>query len=297
MDGLTGVRRRLASLSKGWWVAVQSALTLAAVLLTTVFVTLLVGDDVSDRNRVLLGAAALVVVVIHAWITATMDTVRDERFPLHPSLVLNMIRASSKAMSQDNKRHAAAEAPQAALSAHALEGIELYLKAIDDTVAKEWSGGRFGDDAPPEAVLMTRARDGYVTAAAWGGVRPRSLAERIANPKFYETTEAAKLYRKYDDSGTRAPVWIVSDAAKEPTYDHLGRDSAIRTKSTVLLPLYDLDSRLHGFVAITARLRANAFRAGDEGFWKEIWQLWEPSIMRHVLALERLALADDWKIR
>lgn len=297
MNGLTGFRRRLATLSKRWWVFVQSVLALVAVLLTTVFVTLLVGDKTSNLTRVLLGSAAVFVVGAHAWITATMDAVRDERFPLHPGLVLNMIRASSNSMSQDNKRPLLAGAPQALRAEHAIAGIELYLKAIDDTVAKEWSGGRFGDEARAEAVLMTRADDGFVTAAAWGGVRPRSLVERKANPHIYEGTEAAKLYKKYDDVGIRAPVWIVPDALKEPGYDHLGRDNAVRTKSTVLLPLYDLDSRLHGFVAITARQRANVFDAGDEGFWKEIWQLWEPSIIRHLLLLESLTLADDWKIR
>ena len=297
MDGLTGIRRRLATLSKRWWVFWQSVLTLVAVLLTTVFVTLLVADHISIRRRVLLGAGALFVVVAHAWITATMDAVRDERFSLHPSLVLNMIRASSKARLQDIQRHVAGGATHTARASHAIAGIEIYLKAMEDCVAKEWSGDRFGDDARPEAVLMTRAADEYVTAAAWGGVRPRSLAARNSNPQIYESTEAAKLYRVYDDTGTRAPVWIVPDAVKEPTYDHLGRDNAMRTKSTVLLPLYDLESHLHGFVAITARLRANAFRAGDEGFWKEIWQLWEPSIMRHVLVLERLNLPGDWKLR
>ncbi len=100
MNGLNGFRRRLATLSKRWWVFVQSALALVAVLLTTVFVTLLVGDKTSNLTRVLLGAAAVFVVGAHAWITATMDAVRDERFPLHPGLVLNMIRASSNSMSR-----------------------------------------------------------------------------------------------------------------------------------------------------------------------------------------------------
>lgn len=297
MGWLNSAQRRLATLSKRWWVFWQSALNLIALLITTWLVTWLIADDIGARTRILLGAGSVVVIAIHAWFTASIDTVRDERFPLHPSLVLNMIRASSKAVTQDNQRPLAAGATPDTRASHAIAGIELYLKAIEETVKKEWSGGRFGDDALAEAVLMTRAQDGYVTAAAWGGVRPRSLDGRRANQRVYENTEAAKLYRKYDDVHTRAPVWIVPDAMHEASYDHLGRDAALRTKSTVLLPLYDSNSRLHGFVAITSRLRENAFRAGDEGFWKEIWQLWEPSIMRHVLALDALVLADDWKIR
>lgn len=288
--------RRLATLSKPWWVFCQSALSLLAVLVTTVLVTLLIAARTSV-GRVLLGAVALIVVGIHAWITATVDLARDERFPLHPSLVLNMIRASSKAVSQDSQRPLAAGASSSVRTSHAIAGIELYLKAIEDTVAKGWSEGQFGDDARVEAVLMTRACDGYVTAAAWGHVRPRSLNGRKANAQIYEGTEAAKLYQRFDDAHARAPVWILSDTLNDSSYDHLQRESAMRTKSTVLLPLYDLSSRLHGFVAITQRGRGQAFRSGDEGFWKEVWQLWEPSIMRHVLALDALNLTEDWRIR
>ena len=92
-------------------------------------------------------------------------------------------------------------------------------------------------------------------------------------------------------------MWIIADVSKDPTYDHFGRDPALRTNSTALLPLYDSDSHLHGFVAITARQRVNLFRDEDRGFWEEVWRMWEPNLLRHVLTLEGLHLPRDWTSR
>ena len=294
---LMTLRLKVAELERGTWVALQAVLTLVAVLLTTVFVTVFVEAE-TRGGRALLALGALTVIVLHGYLTAVMNTAREARFPRHPQMVLSMTRAVVEAMATENRRIASNVAQSAdAIALVAIGQIELYLAAIERAISQAWSQQQFGEATQLEVVLMTKARDGHVTVAAWASNRPRSLELRSADPSFYGNTEAAKLYRAHDDQGRRAPVWIIPDVSKDPTYDHFGRDPSIRTNSTALLPLYDSESRLHGFVAITARRRVNLFREEDRGFWEEVWRLWEPNLLRHVLTLEGLGLQNDWTLR
>jgi hypothetical protein len=134
---------------------------------------------------------------------------------------------------------------------------------------------------------MKRARDGEVTVACWANRRPMSLQRRIANPKFYENTEAAKLYREYVDRRVRAPIHLIPDISKYPNYDHLGREATLRTNSTALFPIYDRDANFYGFVAVTARNRVNMFKDSDRDFWTDTWKMWEPHLVRHIASYER----------
>jgi hypothetical protein len=178
----------------------------------------------------------------------------------------------------------------------ALMGIKLYLRALEDVLSHSWSEERFGATTELEAVIMNKAQDGYVTVGAWAHNRPRSLNLRAQNPAFYDKTEAAKLYRKFDDVGVRAPIHIIPDISRSPNYDHFGRDPSIRTNSTALFPIYDRQSRLHGFVAVTARNRVGLFDDRDRAFWKEVWSLWEPHFVRNVVAFESTGQALDEQV-
>ncbi len=168
----------------------------------------------------------------------------------------------------------------------AVANIKLYLRALEDVLSHAWSEQRFGSATELEVVLMNKADDGHVTVGAWAHKRPRSLDQRDGNVAFYDRTEAAGLYRKYDDAGLRAPIHIIADVSKHRDYDHFGRDPRIRTNSTVLFPIYDTNSQLFGFIAITARNRADLFEDPDREFWTEVWNLWEQHFVRNIRLYE-----------
>jgi hypothetical protein len=269
--------------STATWTVRFAAANLLAVFLTTVMVTKLVDSDTWSSQAIYLGLA-VVVAGLSAYLLALTTSIRESRFPQYPEVVLEMLREISTAMRLENSRPVAMSAE--GVRASAIADLKLYLRALEDVLADAWSQKRFGDRTDIEVVLMNRASDGYVTVAAWANNRPLSLDRRVDVPTFYDKTEAAILYRNYGDVGTRAPIHILPDISKHPGYDHFGRDPRLRTNSSALFPLYDTESKLHGFVAVTARRRTNLFREEDRQFWTEVWALWEPHILRQVLRYE-----------
>ena len=276
--------RRLAEApsTRGWAIRFAVA-NLLAVFLTTVLVTLFI-DSTTLLSRVLLLAGAIAVAFVGASLLAVATSVREARFPKHPDIVLAMTRELSHAMRQEGSRQAVFS--REGVKRAAIEDLKTYLRALEDVLSDAWSKRRFGEQTNVEVVVMNRGGGGFVTVAAWATNRPLSLEKRDANPAFYEQTEAAVLYRTYGDCGTRAPIHIIPDVSKHAGYDHFGRDPRIRTNSTALFPIYDTDSRLHGFVAITARQRTDLFREEDRKFWTEAWDLWEPHLLRQILRFE-----------
>jgi len=267
------------------WLAFQAVQNLVNVVLTTVFVTLALSAK-SGLNQFVFWALSIIAVILLVVLAGLSSKLREAIFPENPRMVLSMIRAVADAMIDDNKH------PQPTIKPESTAGIQericIYLRAFRNVIAQSWSIDRYGETTNMDVVIMTRAEDGFVTIGAWAGVKPVSLSSRIKNPQYYENTEAAKLYRQYIDNGTRAPILIIPNVSECHGYDHFGRDSLIRTKSTMLLPLYDSTSFLHGFVAVTTSKRENIFREEDRGFWQETWRLWEPQLVRHLLVLKKL---------
>lgn len=269
------------------WAAASALANLLAITLTTVVVTLLVADP-DTTHRVLYGLLGVAMIGLTAWLTAVATRVREAQFPKHPSVVLDMLRALSAAGRRENElRRELQNQPSASKRrATALLSLKTYLAALEGVLSDAWSRDVFGAATPVEVVLMKRAADGEVTVACWATSRPTSLDQRRTKPAFYTDTEAAKLYRKYVDKSVRSPILLIPDISKYESYDHFGRDPRLRTNSTALFPLYDMNSACHGFVAATARNQAGMFREDDREFWNEAWRLWETDLLRCIVDYE-----------
>jgi len=269
--------------SSGAWAFRFGAANVLTVFATTAVVTWMLEVE-PWWQRVLLFVVALTLCLLSAALLASASSIRESRFPRYPEIILAMTRriSSTQRLEQGNTVVSGVQRVRTA----AVGDLKLYLCALEDLLAGAWSQERFGGRSSLEVVVMNRAVDGFVTVAAWANTRPLSLPMRASVPSFYENTEAAKLYRKYDDVGVRAPVHLIADVSLHSGYDHFGRDPRLRTNSTALFPIYDSQSRLHGFVAVTARERAGLFEEADRDFWTEAWSLWEPHLLRQILRYE-----------
>ncbi|WLS44756.1 hypothetical protein Q3V37_25740 [Micromonospora profundi] len=280
-------RRFVAEASLGRWIFTTAVANLFAALITAILVEVLV-DEKNWWHRI--GYLLICVILIggSAALTGIGTKIRDTRFPVNASIILSMIRAISATARRENELRSSlrenstdAERRRVLLSA-----LKMYMSELEEVISNGWSTHRFGETTPVEVVLMKRASDGGVTVACWATTRPTSLDQRTIRRDFYDGTEAAKLYRRFVDKGTRSPLHLIEDISTYSEYDHFGRDPSLRSNSTALLPVYDSHSRCHGFVAITARNRAGMFREEDREFWIELWQLWEAHIVRCIVEFE-----------
>jgi hypothetical protein len=290
------MRRLLLAPSARGWAGITAGANVLSVFVTAVLVRLLLGTG-SLLTQAAYVVAILLIIAINAVLTAKATSIREDRFPDHPEVVLAMIREVSSAVAEENAlMDGTAPTSQKAIKSRAVQSLKIYLRSLEDVLAQAWSEQRFGGTTDVEVVLMNKAVDGFVTVGAWARKRPRSLDTRKVNPRFYDKTEAAVLYRKYDDAALRAPIHIVPDVSKHPDYDHFGRDPRIRTNSTILFPLYDRKSNLLGFVAVTARNRVGMFDESDRQFWNEVWELWEPHLVRSILFFQSTGSPIDEQV-
>jgi hypothetical protein len=284
----TRVTKLVTDLSRPQWIAITTLVNLAsgvgvAVLLRCLWNT----GTVSSRIGYLVVIAVLLGVAAAA--TGGLSSVREAQFPIHPEVVLAMIRSVDHALVNENALFAKqpSEADLSTRRDTSLQAVKLYLSQFQSVLAEQWSTLRFGEISNVEVVLMKRASDDEVTVACWASRKPMSLQRRIDNPQFYENTEAAKLYREYIDRRLRAPIHLIPDISNYPNYDHLGRDDSLRTNSTALFPIYDIDTNFYGFVAVTARNRVGMFKTSDHEFWSATWKMWEPHLVRHISSYEK----------
>lgn len=284
----TRLSKLATDLTKPQWIAVTTLVNLAsgvgvAVLLRCLWNT----GNVPSR----VGYILVIVVMLGAAATVTggLSSVREAQFPVHPEVVLAMIRSVDSALVSENAL-LAKQPPVPDRQTRrdlSLQAVKLYLSQFQTVLAEQWSTLRFGETSNVEVVLMKRASDGEVTVACWATRKPMSLQRRMDNPKFYEDTEAARLYREFIDRRLRAPIHLIPDISKYPNYDHLGRDDTLRTNSTALFPIYDIDANFYGFVAVTARNRVGMFNTSDHDFWSATWKMWEPHLVRHISSYEK----------
>jgi hypothetical protein len=281
------MRRFATEASLGRWIFATATANLLAVLLTTIFVSILLADH-KWMHRLGYSLAAAALLGSSAALTAVGTRIRETRFPKHATVVLSMMRAISSTARRENELRASLTNDPDGIERRRmpLSALKMYMTEMEEVISDSWSTHRFGETTPVEVVLMKKAADGEITVASWATTRPTSLDQRKLRPDFYNGTEAAKLYRRFVERGTRSPILLISDISTYKDYDHFGRDPSLRSNSTALFPIYDSHSKCHGFIAVTARNRAGLFREEDRGFWIDAWRLWEPHIVRCIVDFE-----------
>lgn len=144
---------------------------------------------------------------------------------------------------------------------------------------------------------MTKSfKDDCVTVGRWAIRKPHSLSDRGTNPRLYEETEAARLYRM-DAAGTRVSLKIIPDTeAPESGYYFVSDNEQGRIRSTVLKPIYSAESALLGFVVAHAN-RKDVFVENDADFWDELLEPIAVDIsvhVRRIVAAAENGVASPW---
>lgn len=159
---------------------------------------------------------------------------------------------------------------------------KLMMKACEDLYevleAEYGNSGSVSDHIAFEVTFMTHSLvDGEITVAAWAnrdGRAPKSLSKRQAEPKIYEGTETDQLFK--DPNRTSRFISSTEGTA----YRELYPSQKMRIKSSVVWPVLDQESGLHGTLVAHCD-EVGFFDGKHEKLWRETL---EPYTKRLALA-------------
>lgn len=128
-----------------------------------------------------------------------------------------------------------------------------------------------------EVTFMCRSyRDGEITIPASANRArraPRSMSDRIANPKLYERTVTAQIYK-----ASHPRTWIVADtSAAHDAYAELYEGQKERIKSCIVHPVFSPGNVLLGTLVVHCN-RADFFTEGHRKFWIELLEVFSRAI-------------------
>jgi hypothetical protein len=160
----------------------------------------------------------------------------------------------------------------------------LVQSAYDALTAQYGQAERMDERIDFEVTFMTKSYDdGEITIPAWAnrdGRKPTSMQQRTNNPRIYDTTVTADIYRA-EQPGMR----IVEDTADpQAQYQELYPRQKQRIKSSVIYPVLSSDYELLGTLVLHCD-RPGFFAEGDHKFWREFCEIFAKPI-----ALERQLL-------
>lgn len=163
--------------------------------------------------------------------------------------------------------------------ASALAG--LVRAAFDTLVSHYGQSDRIDEKIHFEVTFMTRSyRDDEITIAAWAnneGRKPPSMQVRASNPKAYENTVTAEVYRT-----PQPDMRIVEDTSTG--YAELYPRQKNRIKSSVVCPVLSADFDLLGTLVLHCD-RSQFFTEAERKFWRMFCEIFVKRI-----ALEKLLL-------
>ena len=160
--------------------------------------------------------------------------------------------------------------------------LKLMMKACEDlyeTLEAEYGNSiSVSEHIAFEVTFMTHSlKDQEITVAAWAnrdGRAPKSLARRENEPKIYEGTETDLLFK----DSNRTPRFVSS--TEGVSYLEIYPRQKTRIKSSVVWPVLDQDSGLHGTLVAHCD-KVGFFDAKAEKLWRETL---EPYTKRLALA-------------
>jgi GAF domain-containing protein len=167
-----------------------------------------------------------------------------------------------------------------------LNAIQKIVEACYNTLEAHYGESQLpGDRISFEATVMTRdPADQEVTVIAWAnreGRQPDSLRARVANPKVYERSVTADIYRSADTE--RPCARIVENTSSEP-YTELYPGQKDRIRSSIVYPVISTASVLLGTLVVHCD-EPVFFSNSDSKYWFEFLQTFAGRI-----ALEKLRL-------
>jgi GAF domain-containing protein len=168
-----------------------------------------------------------------------------------------------------------------------LDAVRVLVKSLYEVMSSAYSGEWVDEKINFEVTFMTRSYlDQGITIAAWAnsdGQSPRSLLARRSNPKLYDSTVTAELYR--DEEIGRASPRIIEDTA-DPVYRYQAvyPNQKERIKSSIIWPILSDETRLLGTLVVHCD-KPNFFLQKDERYWSQIL-----SVFARRIALEKLRL-------
>ena len=168
------------------------------------------------------------------------------------------------------------------------ESIRLLVNGVYNTLEAHYSEASIpGESISFESTFMTRSlEDGEITVYAWAnreGRMPASLRERARNPRIYERSVTADIYRS---AVSERPVARLIEDTRAPgeSYEELYPGQKTRILCSIVYPVMSPSSDLLGTLVVHCN-RARFFRHEDFGYWTELLETFAARI-----ALEKLRL-------
>jgi GAF domain-containing protein len=165
--------------------------------------------------------------------------------------------------------------------------LSRVVQAVYDLFEGAYGGS--GESAVSfEATFMTRSYcDGFITIPAYANRdarAPVSLQQRQSNPRLYEQTVCAQIYRQ------QSPVpCYVEDTEKDPGYNSLYEGQKRRIRSCVVYPVRDARNRLLGTLVVHCD-KPGFFSVADERYWNALLELFSKRLAYEKAKMDRLSM-------
>ncbi|HEY5941649.1 MAG TPA: hypothetical protein VIT89_02155 [Solirubrobacterales bacterium] len=174
------------------------------------------------------------------------------------------------------------------------------MRAIDGLVSSVYTvlsahygqAERLEDRIDFEVTYMTKSfADDEITIGAWAnrdGRKPTSMNERRSNPRVYEQTVTAAVYRSQQPS-----MRIIEDTSDpKSNYEELYSGQKERIRSSVVSPVFSADFELLGTLVLHCD-RQRFFKVEDRKFWHEFCEVFAKRIALEALLLNLAAPVQD----
>ena len=147
-----------------------------------------------------------------------------------------------------------------------------------------------------EVTFMTKSyKDNKITIPAACNrehTQPSSMLQREQNPRIYDNTVTAEVYKEYE-SNQKPQIHIISDTSTphisngEKEYHFIYAGQGERIKSSIVLPIISHKNELLGTLVVHCD-KPNFFKHKRKKFWKELLDIFSVEIGKEKIYLDIL---------
>ena len=186
---------------------------------------------------------------------------------------------------QESKKCSATQDISAFMIQECVNNMQLVVQSCCDFFDSAFSvPGQLVDDIKFESTFMTKSyRDGEITipcSANKENRMPVSMLHRATNPKIFEQTETAKIYKM-----DRPVMVLVEDTSKASEYIETYSNQKARIKSSVILPVLSHENAMLGALVVHCD-KAGFFKQEMFDFWNELLEMFSVEIGYQKLLLD-----------
>jgi len=186
---------------------------------------------------------------------------------------------------QEAKKCNATQDISAFMIQECVNNMQLVVQSCYDFFDSAFSvSGQLVDEIKFESTFMTKSYcDGEITipcSANKENRTPVSMLHRGSNPKIFEKTETAKIYKM-----DRPVMVLVEDTSKNSEYIETYSNQKARIQSSVILPVLSHENVMLGALVVHCD-KAGFFKNEMYNFWNELLEMFSVEIGYQKLLLD-----------